>query len=522
MARGARFTISAIADLLEQLRYAPVERRRHDMVAAEAFLNEIVEDQNYPEDFVVFRITEYRPEVGEPAVLVGRALWCDLAVFVERLSFSLALTFEDYERGVPLTLVETRERLGVSSTTLHRYRKLGLVAHQVVDPDGKMRLGFFEDAIVKFEQRNVKRVGKARTFTKIGEEEKARMIRRARRYAVALGYTRQQVTQRLAKRFGRSAEAVRQLLKRHDDEQLEATIFGRTRKKLTVREQRLLLRADRLGIPMSKLTARFGRTRPTLYRAVHQARAAALLGWQIAYVELPTFEIEEADEFLLASDLVRKGFVVGGYGGHFGGVLAPTWVELVEGGALDVEEAEETAWFGALNYLLYQAARLRKGLDRHHAAATQIDLIETKLRWAVALKQRIMAANVRAVLATLEIHLGDKLLTARRDDVLELQTLGMVILAESVDQFDPARGQRFGVLLSLNLRKALARLTPEEGGGQVGKARAKRSGARHGQLWLAGQRSVTRYPWEGVLTFSAERCGMIGEMLADAKVAEAV
>ena len=65
MPRTARFKIAAIQELLRQLEYAPAETRRRQMDAAEALIADLDPHQNYPEDFIIFRITGYRPDRAE-------------------------------------------------------------------------------------------------------------------------------------------------------------------------------------------------------------------------------------------------------------------------------------------------------------------------------------------------------------------------------------------------------------------------------------------------------------------------
>ena len=72
MPRVARFKIAAVEDLLRQLEYAPAETRRRQMDAAERLIADIDPNQNYPQDFITFRITGYRPDaVDEPITFVG-------------------------------------------------------------------------------------------------------------------------------------------------------------------------------------------------------------------------------------------------------------------------------------------------------------------------------------------------------------------------------------------------------------------------------------------------------------------
>lgn len=526
MARSARFNISAVGDLLEQLRYAPAQTRRRDLEAAEVFLNEIEAGRNYPEDYVVFRITSYRPETREgPAMLIGEALLRDIGIFIERLSQSLSLTVDDYEPRKALTPAEARKRLGVSATTLHRYRKAGLAAHQIVWEDGVMRLGFLEDSIEQFEAAHWERVGRARRVEHLSEDRKAEIVRRARRYHETMGYSVYEAAKRLGPRFGRSAEAVRQMLKRHDGRDPGGAIYL-DRGPMVARDRAVLLRAHDFGVPMRVLVERFGRARPTLYRLIHQGRLERIRKWPIDCVELPTFGIEGAGEVLLSSGHVSGGFARGGVL-EFGG-SAEEWIgraEAVKEGL--VSEEEEMAWFGALNFLLCSVARERETVDRNHPSAGQVDVLETRLRWALRLKARIVFAHLDEVLSTLEIHMGRSIREARREEVRRLHRIGMATVFRTVERFDPSRGQRFAALLSLNLRRRLAQVgssgsDADETGESPTRAKAKvrwvdqRDGGG-GLVLVLEERAEWFYPWRGCLDFSAARVAVIESKLEEAK-----
>src|SRR5262245_28919443 len=127
MPRVARFKIAAIEDLLRQLEYAPPERRRRQMEAAERLIADVDPLRNYPIDFIVFRITGYRSDRSdEPVTLVGQALVPDLVNLVQTLSENLDSRADEID-AQSLPIDELAARLNVSQKTIQRYRKQGLV-----------------------------------------------------------------------------------------------------------------------------------------------------------------------------------------------------------------------------------------------------------------------------------------------------------------------------------------------------------------------------------------------------------
>ena len=119
---------------------APVHVRHRQMDAAERLAQEVDSTRTYPEDFVRYRITGYRPEsTGPPAMLVGEALVGDLATLVQQLSHTLDLPLDHDDRSA-ISLSDVASRLRISSKSLQRYRRRGLVCHYVTFTDGVKRL----------------------------------------------------------------------------------------------------------------------------------------------------------------------------------------------------------------------------------------------------------------------------------------------------------------------------------------------------------------------------------------------
>jgi hypothetical protein len=84
----SRARTGAIVRLGDELRFAGRETLRRHIERIEQLATLLDEDGVYPEDFVVFRVTGYRPEIGDPELIPGAALLGDLSALAERLSES--------------------------------------------------------------------------------------------------------------------------------------------------------------------------------------------------------------------------------------------------------------------------------------------------------------------------------------------------------------------------------------------------------------------------------------------------
>ncbi|MCC6907339.1 MAG: hypothetical protein IT430_05300 [Phycisphaerales bacterium] len=504
MARPPRFTISALADLLHELRYAPPETLSRQMQAAEKLLNEIEPQRNYPEDYVRFRITGFRGERSEGALFVGSALVGDLAKFIERLSAALSWSASDYAPRTPLPPDEVARRLSVSAVTLHRYRKEGLVAHQVRLGNGRPRLVYFADAVERFVSARPGRVEHAARFSRIDAATRQRIICRARRYAQTLDLSLNESALRLARRFGRSHEGIRRVLQQHDRQHPAESIFA-DHGPMTDRQRRLVLRAHDRAVPASEVAHRVGRSVNTIYRTALEQRAQRLRSWPIRAVELPTFTLKGADEVILTSPVATRGLPVDlDTGGDF-----TAWID--EAPNLQLEaEVDETQGVAALHYLLWSARRIIERLDRHQSRAADIDLAETRLRWATRLKLKLLAGLRSSLISHVEIHLGRKL---RQSTTTEIEAAYRLIVAaglRGIDTFDSSRQGRLGQVAVHALRSDLARRWAPPPS-SVARARHEHGGIRLPDL------GATIYPWRGVLELNARALPGAARLSADSR-----
>lgn len=487
MARPPRFQIEALANLVDGLRFAPSERRHAQIEAAIKFSTEIDPEGFLLEDEIVHRITGYRTEMDEPTAFVGWMVQADLSVFIERLSRSLEAPVEDYAHGEPLSADMVCDRLGVSATTLHRYRKQGLIAHQAVWPDGKCRITFFSDLLDQFVAGRSESVRRARRFSRIPAETRNRILKRAQRYHDSLDLSLNEAATRLASRFGRSLEGVRRLLGRHDRAHPEQAIFTHPREPMDPKTQRLLLRASEFGVPVAKLADRFGKSRSSIYRVIGEARAQRLKDWEIEPVYLPTFDLEDAGEVLLSPSIVREELrPIPPLGGDL-----LEWHRLVENSEPPDSETENH-WFGALNYLLHLVAQRRTKLDLYHPRAHDLDDLETYLRWACRLKMKIMSAYLKPALMTIQIHLGQSLLDQPTGEIRRHHARLISALARNVDTFDPTGRRGFEGVMTFSLSRELA---ADSETGPATRARVRRDA---GRVTLQGDVDDL-YPWSTLI-----------------------
>jgi len=439
MPRICRFRIAAIDELYRQLRYAPRAARLRQMESAERLADEILPGQIYPQDFVMFRVTGYRPEQALPVPgLVGAALVGDLAAFIQRLSCSLGLESDAQQRGV-VPLADVARRLGVSAKTIARYRKRGLVCHYLVFPDGAMRLACFEDALQRFIDRHRGRVERAAGFSRVGDGDLRSMITAARDARRQRGLSLGATSRELALRYGRSPETLRAILKRHDRESREP-IFG-ARGSLSAREARLIDRASRMGVSPAGLARRLDRAAPTIHRAINVGRRRRLAAMEIRWVPLG----EIADLADLSHGLVPFETEIDA-------------VQLVEGTRrpryAGTDEAEPVLLAG-YNLLKRRAAGLVSGLPEYPTTRA-LDAIETRLRWAALLKRRLVGLGLPSAVAAIEQYIGRPLDRQPADAILAMVSRAIEVVSNSIESINPGGGRRLSHVCGYAMSRALA------------------------------------------------------------------
>ncbi|MEM9373123.1 MAG: hypothetical protein AAGA55_05720 [Planctomycetota bacterium] len=434
-----------IAELGEQLRFTSRRVLLRHLDRIDELAVQIDPDSRYPEDFVVFRVTGYRPDIGAPRLLTGEALRGDLSSLAERLSESAGLTEADIREPVE-SVASLTERWGVSRRTLERYRRLGLIARRVDLGLGRRALVFSRTGVERFESIHADRLERAGGFARFGDRELAAQWRAAERYRARLGWSVHQIAQRLAARTGRSAEGIRGSLIRQDRRRAETgeRLFPEPGPP-AARDRLFAVRALRRGIEPVQLAERLGRQKRAVHRAINEGRADMLRS-----LGLPS-DGGEADLGVEVPDAdpVRSGLV-----------LKP----IAELGALIVQMRERTAPISfeertrarAFRALTAFAGHRIGALSASSASGVELDRIETALRWASMLKILLVRSQLRLAIDTVEARIGGGLETLRPARAATLAMNAIDAVSDGVDRFDPTRGGRLAAPVSIALQRWVA------------------------------------------------------------------
>ncbi len=169
-----------LAQLLMQLRFTPEDKRRNELEAAEKLYALIDDTRQYPFDFVCFHITGFHPQTGIDHHLIdGKDLREDLELFIAKLSGKLVTSVQEQGERV-YTAEELAERFNVSTKTITRWRRRGLLARKFRYHDGGRRYGFLESTVERFVQENPNLVDQAGRFRRLTTKQRQQIVRQAR------------------------------------------------------------------------------------------------------------------------------------------------------------------------------------------------------------------------------------------------------------------------------------------------------------------------------------------------------
>jgi RNA polymerase sigma factor (sigma-70 family) len=444
-------------DLARELTAGLKRLRKGYVDAAEGLLQIVEPSQDYPYEFVVYRLTGYRPhgsELPRSEPMSGKALRSDLLRLMLDICDSFELTTDDYPEPVYDAAALAR-RFNVSGKTIQRWRRRGLPARRLVFADGKRRVAFRESSVRRFVQERGRQVERSAKFTQMTDAERQEIIRRAKRMARSAPCSLSDVARRLARYTGRAVETIRYTIRKHDSDHREDAVFPHLAGPLDDEEKSVIYRSFLRGTSVPVLAGRYRRTRGSIYRIVSEMRAKQLLSRPIKYVYHPQFDLPNADDVVLEAGLDSAGAAPDGAAASEPPRNLPPYLRALYEVPLLSAEVERNL-FRLYNYLKYKADQLRRKIDLNRIRTRELKEIEQLLLQANVVKNRIIRANLRLVVSIAKKHVGGP------QSLFELISDGNVSLMMAVEKFDYSRGNRFSTYASWAIIRNFARSVPRE------------------------------------------------------------
>ena len=432
----------------QQVRFAPRDKKLQQAARAEKLLAELVPGKSYNYVDLCQRITDFKPEHYPDLRITAEEARHDLRLFVEDVSAAADVPADDAGERV-LTIEELAEMFNVSTKTIQRWREQGLVSRRFVF-DGRKRVGFLQSSIDRFVQTNEDRIARGSRFSQLSDEERELIIYRARRLA-KYGAGPAEVARRLAIKTGRSPETIRYTLKGFEEEHPDLAIFPDNGGPLSEEDKQGIYQHYRRGESVDALCKRYHRTKTSVYRIINEVRAERIRLLPLDLIDNPLFAKPWAEKQILGPPPVVEN---GGRKARAPAGLPPYLAALYDEPLLTREQ--EQYLFRKFNFLKYKAAKLRETLEPQRARSGVMDEIERLYGEIVALKNKIIRANLRLVVSIAKRHVGP------HENFFDLVSDGNMSLIRAVEKFDYARGNKFSTYATWAVMKNFARTIPDE------------------------------------------------------------
>ncbi len=435
----------------QQVRFAPPARRLEQADQARRLLGEIQPGKQYPYQFVCYRVTGYRPDAQADLLIEGADLAGDLREMVRLLDDPV------------VTLDDVSKRLNVSTKTVRRWRKFGLEGKLFLC-QGKRQLGFKQSVVDDFLTAQADRVERGGRFSQMTDAEREDVLRRAKRLSRVGGGTLTEVSRRVARRLGRSVEAVRYTIKNFNREHPDQALFPNLTGPLNAEAKQIIYSSFRRGIKVDTLAKKFQRTRTSMYRVINEVRAQRLLEQPLDYIPSPEFDKPELEAALLAPMPDADAYDAKRRAMHAPKDVPPELASCYEYPLLTKDQEQHQ--FRKMNFLKYKAAGLRDRMRKEGGEADEVDPTRVRIQTlkeiedlqneAGLVKEMLINANLRLVVNIAKKH------TAQAENFFELMSDGNMSLIRAVEKFDYYRGFKFSTYASWAIMKNFARSIPED------------------------------------------------------------
>lgn len=459
--------------MLVQLRFTPQKHRRKQLDAAEKLLAIIEPDKEYPFDFVCYRITGFHPKgSAEQPLIKGNELLEDLQVFIIKLSGRIAPPVTEQRQKV-YTVDEMAKEFNVSTKTINRWRKRGLVARKFVFDDGVKRLGFLQSTLDRFITENPGLIARAKGFKRLTNRQKQQIIKQAGKLAAKTALSRYQIINQICARTGRAHETIRYVLLDYEKSHPNKPLFKKPSGIISPVQAAELYKQYKQGVSVAELMRRFDRSRSSIYRIVNRRRAKALLARKIEFITSDEFLEPDAREKILArptpvqvsseqaqaaaaadrSGALQKDLDSRSKPLELAGSSLPEYLQALKG-TPTLNREGELELFRRYNYLKYLAHHARVGIKPSRVSSAQLTEVEDYLAEAEDIKKTIIEANLRLVVSIASKH------TTSGANLLDLISEGNFSLMQTVEKFDYTKGVRLGTYASWTIAKDFAHRIP--------------------------------------------------------------
>jgi RNA polymerase primary sigma factor len=447
----ATFASKDLAELAHQLLLSPRQKRLEQIQGIERLLGLVEADKSYPYDMVCFHITGYRNRrKSDRAAIPGDKLVGDLVALAEHITRKNAIPQDEVTeqlRGYE----ELASDLKVSTKTIRRWRKRGLMGFRVADADGVSRLVYLNATVERFVKDHRGLVERGAAFKQLSGAEKRKIVELARELLSAKRRKLHEVAREISEQTGRAVETIRYTLRRYDQAHPEQALFARDGLPAAPERQRTVWRAHERGESNGAIATALGITTQAVERDLLEMRARQLKAEPVGYVHNEIFDAPTADALILDAPVPE--------GKPAAKVRVPRDLPAYLRRLYDIPlltAEQEVDAFRRYNFLKFKTARAIEALDVCAVTERDLEAIAELTAAYEAVRSRIVEANLRLVVSIARKHVGWS------PRFFEVISDGNISLMRAVEKFDFGRGFKFSTYASWAIMKNYARSVPEE------------------------------------------------------------
>ncbi|MCE5339861.1 MAG: sigma-70 family RNA polymerase sigma factor [Planctomycetaceae bacterium] len=444
-----------LSQLFMETSFVPRAQQIKQLAAAESLYKILSPEQEYPYEFICFKITGYRPKNSASTVPIsGGELLKSLPKYIHKASARLRLR-TDQESEKIYTLKELAEHLNVSIRTLERWQTKGLIGRRYVFPDNVLKTGFSQTFVDEFVTANKSLVESAASYSTIDLKLKGEILKYVAQLSGQQELSKTAIMKKAAEQFGRAVETVRLLVVEYEKRQ-KKPIFLNRRTQIESADAAEIFKLYQAGENVEKIAAKYCHSSSSIYRVITQRRVRKLLGTKIDYIPSDEFVQADAEEKIL-SDLpsIRRTprKILQNASAKISHNDWQRFIEAVTKIPM-LNREQELQLFRRYNFLKYLAAEKMKGINLHSFCGKAAYQAQEFLDEANRLKNLIIEANLKLVVRIAGRHSGANL--------GDLVSEGNIAMMRAVEKFDYTKGFRFSTYASWVISRAFARYLPAE------------------------------------------------------------
>jgi RNA polymerase sigma factor (sigma-70 family) len=436
------FQDSSVKQLFADERFSPLRQKLKMLDTAQELAGIVERDQQYPFEFVCYKITGYRPE-SEPAphLIDGDILISDLAFFILSMSKTISQPVQMIREPF-FTLDKLADKLNVSLKTVNRWRKKGLITRSFIFEDGKRRIVVLESSLEIFLNKNKEIVERSGSFSRLDKKQKDQIIALALELAEKNpSWSRQKLIRETAAKTARAPETIRYTL---------LNKFSRVNSKLTAspavitpHEAAQIYNSYSSGTRVNTLARKYQRSRSSIYRIINQHKARYIASGQIQYVASEDFTDQDKRTAIMKARPESKLNIPAADLDNL-----PGNIKKINDMPLLTRDQEQQL-FRLYNCLKYQAAFLSDQAGGK-GSVKGIGKIESLLKRADKIKNILVCSNLRLVVSIARNHIN------RGMGFSDLVSEGAVALMRAVEGYNYKKGFRFATYASWAITRSFA------------------------------------------------------------------